>query len=367
MTSPLSLVKSSTPRTKPRSSFSISAFPVIFWLLRIGILSVSLSAIAGGILTRLKPTDIPFISSLKLNLEPTHLVTQSNKTVETPVIPTASATLPLKQEILPLKQEVLALAKKSPKLKPFALFVDLDNGNYVDIESTKIVSAASIIKLPVLVAFFQDVDAGKIRLDQSLTMTKADLADGSGNMQYQKPDTKFTALDVVTRMIVISDNTATNMLIRTLGGKDALNSRILSWGITSTSIKTPLPDLKGTNTTSSKDLVNLLHKINQGELVSLKSRDRIIGIMQGTKTRTLLPQGLEENAAIAHKTGDIGTILGDAGIIDMPNGKRYIGVIFVQRPYNDVAGRILIQQISKTIYQGFKNPPKPVKKETRIL
>ncbi|RMF25800.1 MAG: serine hydrolase, partial [Cyanobacteria bacterium J083] len=57
---------------------------------------------------------------------------------------------------------------------------------------------------------------------------------------------------------------------------------------------------------------------------------------------------------IAHKTGDIGKVLGDAGIIDMPNGKRYIGAVLVERPHNDPQAKRLIQEISKTAYQHFK-------------
>jgi len=355
---PLSLVKSS-PISRPNHP-SFSFFWFTFWLLRIGILSVSLSAIGGVVLTTLKPTSIPFFSSLKINPEPT----KPSVSLETQPVNAAPSlslveedNLPLKQELLPLKQKILSLAQASPKLKPYGLFVDLDNGNYVDINSTKILSSASTIKLFVLFAFFQDVDAGKIRLDESLTMTKNDMATGSGNMQYEKPDRKFTALETVTRMIVISDNTATNMLIRRLGGQDAINSRILSWGITSTSLKSPLPDLQGTNKSTAKDLASILYKINQGQLVSLKSRDRMINILEATKTNTLLPQGLEDKAEIAHKTGDIGSILGDAGIINMPNGKRYIGVVFVERPYNDAGGKILIQEISKIMNQGLKNIP----------
>jgi beta-lactamase class A len=76
--------------------------------------------------------------------------------------------------------------------------------------------------------------------------------------------------------------------------------------------------------------------------------------MQGTVTNTLLPAGLEKGAIIAHKTGDIGTTLGDAGIIDMPNGKRYIMAVMVKRPHNDENGRKLIQEISREVYQHFK-------------
>jgi beta-lactamase class A len=124
--------------------------------------------------------------------------------------------------------------------------------------------------------------------------------------------------------------------------------------MTATVINNVLPDLEGTNTTSPQDLALLMAKISQGELVSLRSRDRLLGIMEKTKTRTLLPQGIEKDATIAHKTGDIGSVLGDAGLIDIPTGKRYVGAVLTKRPHNDIAGRKIIQEMSRTAYQHFK-------------
>jgi beta-lactamase class A len=258
------------------------------------------------------------------------------------------------QEATTLKDKLTAIAKKYPTLKPAAFFYELDSQNFVNLEGDLSLPAASTIKVPILMAFFQDVDSGKIKLNEMLTMTKELMGSGSGEMQYQKVGKKFSALETVTKMIVISDNTATNMLIARLGGKDALNQRFLSWGLEHTVIRNPLPDLEGTNTTSPKDLAKTLALVERGQLVSMRSRDRILEIMRETHTRTLLPQGIEKDASIAHKTGDIGTILGDAGIIDMPNGKRYIAAVMAKRPYNSVQGRLLIQEFSKTAYQHFK-------------
>jgi beta-lactamase class A len=155
-------------------------------------------------------------------------------------------------------------------------------------------------------------------------------------------------------MITHSDNTATNMLVKRLGGQSAVNRRFMELGLASTRIQNPLPDLTGTNITSPEDLGNLLVKLDGGELVSLRSRDRILEIMQHVVTNTLLPQGLESGAIISHKTGDIKSVLGDAGIIDMPNGKRYIASVLVKRPDNDPLAKEFIQQMSKTAYQYFK-------------
>jgi beta-lactamase class A len=263
-----------------------------------------------------------------------------------------------------LKKKLTAIVAKYPKIQPQAFFVDLDTGAYVDLKAEVPIAAASTIKIPVLVAFLQAADAGKVHLDEMLVMTKDVKAGGSGDMQYQPLGKKYSALETATKMIAISDNTATNMLIERLGGKAALNQQFQKWGLGATAIKNPLPDLEGTNTTSPRDLAKLLEKVNQGELLSLKSRDRLLSIMEQTQTRTLLPQGLEAGAAIAHKTGDIGTVLGDAGIVDMPSGKRYIGAILAKRPYNDSAARSLIQQMSQTAYQHFKwYRPRPLLKQ----
>jgi beta-lactamase class A len=239
---------------------------------------------------------------------------------------------------------------------PGVFFVDLDTGGYLDLNGSSTFSAASTIKFPILVAFFQDVDAGKIRLDEKLTIKQELIGGGSGDMQYKPIGTKFTALETATKMIVISDNTATNMLIARLGGATALNQRFLSWGLTTTEIRNLLPDLAGTNTTTPRDLAQLMALVNQGELMSLRSHDRLLDIMRRTRTVTLLPRGLGEGATIAHKTGDIGSMVGDVGLVDMPNGKRYIAVAMVKRPHNDSRAQELIRQISRAAYQQFNKP-----------
>jgi beta-lactamase class A len=262
----------------------------------------------------------------------------------------------LDQEISGLKSDVQALVTQQAGLKAGLLFVDLDTNSYLDLNATQSFSAASTIKFPVLVAFFQDVDAGKIQLDEILIMRKDLVASESGEMQYQPVGSKFSALETANKMITVSDNTATNMLIDRLGGRTALDQRFQSWGLTATQIRNPLPDLEGTNTTSAKDLVTLMGMVNEGKLLSLRSRDRLFDIMRRTANRSLLPKGLGEGATIAHKTGDIGSLVGDIGMIDTPNGRRYLAAVLVNRPFNDDRAQELIRQISHTTYKYFSQP-----------
>jgi beta-lactamase class A len=339
--------KQGKPKINRRPSRKTQLKPMartILYTLRLLIVGVGIGAIVGTLLSVLDPANR--ISKTSLPQSETK-VTQSNPTNQAP------SGLYLSQEIIPLKTTVQNLATPYTNLIPGVFMVDLDTGAYVDINSNASFPAASTIKIPILIAFFQDVDAGKIRLDEMLTLQKEMIAEGSGNLRTKTLGSQYTALDIATKMITISDNTATNMLITRLGGQEVLNERFRSWGLTTTMIRNPLPDLQGTNTTSPRELGDLIAKVNQGNLVSMRSRDLMLDIMRRTERDNLIPSGLGEGARAYHKTGDIGSMLGDAGLIDIPTGKRYIAAVMVQRPNNDPSAEKLISSISNAAYQHF--------------
>ncbi len=342
-TKPLSPQKSSRNRSKnPKSSLWLAVYAIT---ITVGLSTIfgTLVSIAGAWQTATpKNTSVP--STVASNPQ------QKSK------LDNLFAITSLGKEISTLKSDLQQLANQYPDLEPQVFLVDLDTKGFVSINGQELISAASTIKLPVLVAFFQEVDRGKINLEEQLVMTPDVIGGGSGGMQYEKPGTKFSALETAEKMISVSDNTATNMLIKRLGGMERVNQQFIKMGSKSTRLRNPLPDLTGTNTTTPEDLGNLLVKINNGDLISLRSRDRLLYIMRDIATNTLLPVGLESGAIIAHKTGDIKPVLGDVGIIDMPNGKRYIASMLVKRPDNSPEAKEFIQKASRTAYQYFKNP-----------
>ncbi|MER3590143.1 MAG: serine hydrolase, partial [Mastigocladus sp. ERB_26_1] len=227
---------------------------------------------------------------------------------------------------------------------------DIDTGNYLDLNGEKIFPAASTIKFPILVALFEEVDAGRIKLNETLVMRRDLMTGGSGTLQYKRPGTKLSVLETATKMITISDNTATNMIIDRLGGKAKLNQRFQSWGLQNTVIRNLLGDFKGTNTTSAKDLVRLSALLANNQLLSDTSRSKALDIMRRVENRSLLPAGLGKGAVIAHKTGTLGIILGDAGIIQTSTGKRYLAGIMVRRPFGDKRAKSFINQVSRLVY-----------------
>ena len=319
----------------------------LVYIIRLLILGIGIGAIAGTLLSALDPSTQ---ASVKAKDAAKSEVQESPKSVS------RSTPLPVGQEIPALKAQIQTLVAQNSTLQPGVFIVDLDTGAYLDWEGRSTFASASTIKVPILVAFFQDVDAGKIRLDEPLTLKPEMIADGSGDLQYKQPETQYTALEVATKMITISDNTATNMLIARLGGAEALNQRFRAWGLTTTVLRNRLPDVEGTNTTSPRELANLMSVVNQGELLSLRSRDRLLDIMQRTETNSMLPKGLGLGATIAHKTGTIGSLLADVGLVDMPTGKRYIVAVMVKRPHNDASAEELIRKISRTAYDYFNQP-----------
>ncbi|NJL87882.1 MAG: serine hydrolase [Leptolyngbyaceae cyanobacterium SM1_1_3] len=324
-----------------------AAPPPIVYAMRLLILGVGIAAIAGTLLSVLSPERVDYATSEGNLAQPT---------VTSPARPRASLVnrpIQISTEITHLKAKIEELGTLTPGLTQSVFLLDLDSGAYVDIAGGEAMPAASTLKTPILIAFLQAVDAGLVQLDQPLVMRQEQIVGGSGEMQTQPAGTQYSALEVATEMIVDSDNTATNMLIDLLGGAEVLNQEFRNWGLEDTIIRNPLPDIDGTNTTSPKDLVMLMALVNRGDLLTLRSRDRLLTIMQRTHTRTLIPAGLDSSAIVANKTGDIGSTLGDIALVDLPNGKRYAIAAIVQRPHNDGRARELIRRVSQTVYQEF--------------
>lgn len=336
--------RSTWPPEPKRSLLPKLPKPLIYGI-RLLIIGLGVAAIAGTLLSVLTPADEQLDSG-------TAAETQSAVTVSAT---TDSDVLVRTQELAPLKASLVELQELIPELTPTVYVFDLDTGNYVDIAGSSTVPAASTIKLPILVAFFQAVDDGRITVDQALAMQASQIAQGSGDMQTQPPGTRYTALEVATQMIINSDNTATNMMIDLLGGPTELNQQFAAWGLTATVLNNPLPDVEGTNTTSTEDLVRMVAHIHKGEILSLRSRDRVFNILQRTYNKNLLPAGASETAISYNKTGNIGEVLGDVALMDLPNGKRYAIAALVQRPDNDGRAQELIRRISQTVYQAMDN------------
>lgn len=242
-------------------------------------------------------------------------------------------------------------AEYSPdKYRPYFYFYNPQDGRYVEINGYAPVPAASVIKLPILLNYLLSLDENMLTIDTPLLYAEFHRAGGAGILQYQPAGQDFKANDVAAQMIRISDNTCTNMMISYLGGTDAVNRRLAELGLVHTRIRNWLPDLTGTNTISPYEMVSILYNIDHGPLISELSRYNGINILESTHNRRLLVAPLPEEAKVAHKTGDIGTAIGDSGIVYLPDGRKYFISMQVERPFNDYTVRDMVQRASRLIY-----------------
>ena len=253
------------------------------------------------------------------------------------------------------------LFAKYPKLHPSVYVWEYSTAKEVNIDADRPTSAASIIKLPILFELFRKIDrsekdgTNETVLSKKLLYNDINKTSGSGKLQYM-PLNRYLTVDYLAKiMITQSDNSATNMLIEETGGKAAINSSMRSLGMSEIKLQNRLPDLEGTNKITAKQIATLLYNIDNPRFLSQKSKITIKEYMANVENRSLLQAGLPPEAILIHKTGDIGKMLGDAGIVYAQNGRKYIVVILVERPHNDYSARDLIQEASRIIYKNINS------------
>ena len=264
-----------------------------------------------------------------------------------------------RRELSDLSRRWAALAAAQKGLTASGFLLVLDDGRYAELQPDRALPAASSIKTPILLAALEDLEAGKLRWDEPLPLTKEVVGGGAGWMGNKPVGSRFPFHEAATEMIRVSDNTATNLLIKRLGGKTALNRRFQGLGLPATVVNNWLPDLEGTNTTSARDLARSIALVDTGEKLSPRARDLFREILSTSRTNTLVPLGLlkglgkdssdPDSELLAHgvtvynKTGDIGIAYADAALIQMPNGQRAVAAFLVKGPFNDPRSAELIR------------------------
>lgn len=262
------------------------------------------------------------------------------------------AELNLTDEMVVVENTIKAIAAEYPNVHGSVFAWDYETGKYVSYNSDETFPAASIIKLPVLLQLFRSMEFGQRTIDEKMTLTDYYRAEGSGDLQFQREGNQYSLDSLARKMIEISDNSSTNMLMSSIGGMDDVNRAVRSWGLNHTQVNNWLPDMKGTNYTTTSDLARMLYNIENEDFLSVESRDKILDYMGHVKNNRLLVAGLGSGAKCWHKTGDIGHMLGDAGIVTTPNGHKYVVAIMAKRPYNHPHGKEFVVRASSAVYNA---------------
>lgn len=280
----------------------------------------------------------------------------------------------------------------------------LESGVQAGVDADTPYPMASTYKVPILVEMMARVEAGEISLDDPMEVLPTDQHIGSGLLQsLWAPGITLSVRNVATMMIILSDNSATDMLIDRLGA-DRINARLRSLGLQATRVdRTTLelildfigvdyapyaeatgeqinaaldampPDAAATaaaeeafyadgkDVATAREMTALLTMIASSEGVAESSSRTILEILERTQTgearlKGLLPAG----TVVAHKTGTIGRVVNDVGILYLPGdaGRVSISVYTLGATGTDTArSERLIADLARTAYDYFLLTP----------
>jgi beta-lactamase class A len=223
----------------------------------------------------------------------------------------------------------------------------------------EIFPAASLIKLPILFFLLKKVDDGALNLHETLLLKKKDKVGGSGILFELHDGIELTLLDLAVLMIVVSDNTATNLLIDKLGMKK-IQHFIESLGLANTILGRKLmvaPHRPPANFTTPMDMFLLLQKLLQGKLLSQKNTRLALEILFRQQYNEKIPLLLPQNVKTAHKTGEIQGVRHDCGIIQ--EGKTtWIGCFLTKNVQDALKADRIIAETALACHRYFrmKNP-----------
>ena len=185
--------------------------------------------------------------------------------------------------------------------------------------------SASVIKVPVLIQLFHEVDRGRVGLGDPLTLIGIDKVPGSGILQHLSTPHQLTVEDAATLMIMLSDNTATNLLIDKLGIR-AVNARMDTLGFaqsrlhaevfgrSTTSIDMAASERFGLGVTTPLELARMFEGLYRGTIVSPAASAKMIEILKLQASHDRIPRYLGD-VVVAHKTGEVNESRHDCGIV----------------------------------------------------
>src|SRR3989454_5412216 len=207
--------------------------------------------------------------------------------------------------------------------------------------------AASTMKLPVMIQLFRDRDAGRVSLDDSITVTNTfrsivdsspyqlDLTDDSDSSLYKRVGQRISIRGLIELMETVSSNLATNLLITRVGAPRA-NATARALGADSILVLRGVEDGKAyraglNNTTTARDLGVLLVAIAENRAASPASCREMLAILGRQQFNEGVPAGLPAGTRVYHKTGWIDQVVYHDAALGEPTGGRRYGLVGLTR------------------------------------
>ncbi|MCR4264017.1 MAG: class A beta-lactamase-related serine hydrolase, partial [Candidatus Roizmanbacteria bacterium] len=205
-------------------------------------------------------------------------------------------------------------------------FEDFESKNAFGINDEPVVTAASVIKIPVLAALYYLAEKDEIDLDEVITIPESDMQRwGTGVIRYQDAGATYTNRELGQVMMEHSDNTAVYVLANRVIGLDRLQELIDSWGLDNTHYLD--------NEVSNKDMNKIMRMMFLGEIVTDEQLvDEMMGRMDDSDFEERLPKYIPEEVPVYHKIGNEVRITHDVGVFDLENKPYYLGILGIEVP-----------------------------------
>jgi beta-lactamase class A len=255
-----------------------------------------------------------------------------------------------------------------------ALFAkNLKTGQVVAVNADEVIKTASTIKLAAFVEGFHQIKDGKKSLADKVVLRKEDQVPGSGIFPFFRTPAELTLEDVLTFMVITSDNTGTNLAIDQLGLKN-INARIVSLGLKNTYLykkvfkpaegEMPADQKKfGLGKTTAREMALLMESIERCEVGDMDLCKKMIGILKNQQARESIPRYIEVSdtsevpSAIANKTGALDALRADVGIVYTKSGNIIISAYTYEnkdeRWNPDNEGYLTMAKLSKAIVDAW--------------
>jgi beta-lactamase class A len=194
-----------------------------------------------------------------------------------------------------------------------------------------VLPSASLIKLPILAAFWEAAEAGRLDPNERTDVPAGTSVAGTGVLKALSPGLQPTWCDLTTLMITVSDNVATNLLIDRLG-MPTIQAWIDTAGLADTRLERRMMDRAAMdagrgNWTSAADMETLLSAVAAGTCVSREASRRMRQTLEAQQIQDRLPRRLGDGVRVANKTGNFTDVIHDAGIVTWPGGTLVIAVL----------------------------------------
>jgi beta-lactamase class A len=215
--------------------------------------------------------------------------------------------------------------------------------------------SASTIKLVILAALMNEISKDTMKLNHTITLLNMHKCGGDGVLKELNEGHKFTLYEIAKLMIILSDNTAANILIDILS-MEKINQMAKKLGMRSTKLNRKMMDSEAAklgkeNVTTAKDLCHLLELIYRGKVINKEYSKIILEILLKQQLGGRLNLYLHEDVVIAHKTGDLDKLEHDVGIVyNYPND--YILCVLTKNLRTNKDGREIIGKISLEVYKN---------------